>query len=338
MNESTRTWMPWYVQPHANGEILLGDMSAALLAHGNVVGVRGHRMALQLVKHGSIAQHSGQVADGTAANTFPMLLHSNSASGVSILLRRARELSASTTALTLISRDDVRIPNDAGSRAWREILEASQRAGTRSPIWYVQNVAHAERGVRPFPIGVAQPNELAAFLERAGGLEGRVAQRDTLLVCGFMQLGLQSRQRAVSTLKRNGFECESARDADTALAHEVAGGALSGPRLRAWQYYSALTRAKFVLSPEGYGRDCFRTWEALALGAIPVLRVVPNASAIDAAKFAGLPMVWVRRWKEVTRPMLMQRWQSLSANPQRFSVSRAFFPHWLAELLGRGQP
>ena len=338
INESTRVWMPWYVQPHDKGEVLLGDMSAALLSHGNVIGMPGLRTTLQFVRQtGPMVQHARLADRATAINTSmapPMVLHSNSVSGVSLLLRRARELSA-RFALTLISRDDVRIPNDAARRAWREVILASQRAGIRRPTWYVQNVAHAEPGVRPFPIGVAQPNELAAFLERAGGLEARVAQRDTLLACGLMQLDLPSRKRAVATMKRNGFECDNARDADLVLAKRVAGTAtLSPQRLRAWLYYSALTRTKFVLSPEGHGRDCFRTWEALALGAIPVLRVVPNASEMDAAKFAGLPIVWVHRWKEVTRSLLVRRWQELRSDPQKFSASGAFFPHWLAEILG----
>ena len=341
INESTRVWMPWYVQPHHTGEVILGDMSAALLSHGNVIGMPGLRTTLQFVRR-PVVQHAPLADRGAKAVNAPpsmaprMLLHSNSASGVSLLLRRAREHSA-RFALTLISRDDVRIPNDAARRAWREVILASQRAGIRRPTWYVQNVAHEEPGVRPFPIGVAQPNELAAFLERAGGLEARVAQRDTLLACGLMQLDLPSRKRAVATMKRNGFECDNARDADLVLAKRVAGTAtLSPQRRRAWLYYSAMTRAKFVLSPEGHGRDCFRTWEALALGAIPVLRVVPNASEMDAAKFAGLPIVWVHRWKEVTRPLLTRRWQELRSDAQKssYSASRAFFPHWLAELLG----
>ena len=100
-------------------------------------------------------------------------------------------------------------------------------------------------------------------------------------------------------------------------------------------FAALLAEHRAVLSPPDHGYDCFRTWEALALGAIPVLRVVPNASEMDAAKFAGLPIVWVHRWKEVTRPLLTRRWQELRSDAQKssYSASRAFFPHWLAELL-----
>lgn len=317
--------MPWYVQPHAAGEVLLGDMSTALLSHGNVLGVRGGRTALQLVP-------------GVSAEQTPLILHSNSASAVSLLLRRARELSKVGRSLTLVSRDDVKIPNNASRRMWRAIQQASRRAGKRAPIWYVQNVAlPVEPGIRPFPIGVAQANELAAFLERAGGLEARLTQRQTLLACGLMQTKkLPARARAVASMKRNGFECSGAGDADVALARRLGGSSqLSEPRQRSWHFYSTLVRAKFVLSPEGFGRDCFRTWEALALGAIPVLlRITPNTSAADAAKFDGLPIVWVRRWSTVTRPFLERAWVEMRG--REYNAAKAWFPYWLHQLL-RGE-
>ena len=43
------------------------------------------------------------------------------------------------------------------------------------------------------------------------------------------------------------------------------------------QYYETLARYAFVLSPPGNGFDAFRTWEALAVGAVPI---VLNASAL----------------------------------------------------------
>ena len=95
INESTRVWMPWYVQPHHTGEVILGDMSAALLSHGNVIGMPGLRTTLQFVRR-PVVQHARLTDRGAKAVDAPsmaprMLLHSNSASGVSLLLRRARE-------------------------------------------------------------------------------------------------------------------------------------------------------------------------------------------------------------------------------------------------------
>ena len=43
------------------------------------------------------------------------------------------------------------------------------------------------------------------------------------------------------------------------------------------QFLSDLRRSKYVLSPPGVGEDCFRTWESVLLGAVPV---VHNSSGL----------------------------------------------------------
>lgn len=52
----------------------------------------------------------------------------------------------------------------------------------------------------------------------------------------------------------------------------------------------------FVLSPFGNGRDCHRTWEALCLGCIPIVK----RSNIDRI-FENLPVWIVDEWEEVNR-------------------------------------
>jgi hypothetical protein len=51
----------------------------------------------------------------------------------------------------------------------------------------------------------------------------------------------------------------------------------------------------FVLSPHGNGLDCHRTWEALCLGCIPIVKT----SGLDPL-FEGLPVWVVNTWSEVT--------------------------------------
>ena len=51
----------------------------------------------------------------------------------------------------------------------------------------------------------------------------------------------------------------------------------------------------FVLSPHGNGLDCHRTWEALCLGCIPVVKTSPLDPLYD-----GLPVLIVNDWSDVT--------------------------------------
>ena len=64
-------------------------------------------------------------------------------------------------------------------------------------------------------------------------------------------------------------------------------------------YLMALGRHRFVLSPRGNGLDAHRTWEALLVGAIPVVR----SSALDIL-YEGLPVLIVKDWAHVTPDLL----------------------------------
>jgi hypothetical protein len=55
----------------------------------------------------------------------------------------------------------------------------------------------------------------------------------------------------------------------------------------------------FVISPFGNGLDCHRTWEAMILGCIPIIK----SSGMDDL-FIDLPVLIVKNWKEVNEELL----------------------------------
>ena len=70
------------------------------------------------------------------------------------------------------------------------------------------------------------------------------------------------------------------------------------PRNDSWMNQSKYT---FVVSPLGNGLDCHRTWEALALGCIPIVKT----SGIDNL-YDDLPVLIVEDWNDVTEELLMK--------------------------------
>ena len=56
----------------------------------------------------------------------------------------------------------------------------------------------------------------------------------------------------------------------------------------------------FVLSPFGCGYDCHRTWEALVLGCIPIIK----HSGLDKL-FDELPVLLIDKWSDVTEERLI---------------------------------
>lgn len=69
-------------------------------------------------------------------------------------------------------------------------------------------------------------------------------------------------------------------------------------------YAAQVGRSRFVLSPPRWGWDCYRTYEALAMGAIPIVkRRRPATDHLET-----LPVLLVDDWAEVTRARLEHEW------------------------------
>jgi len=67
-------------------------------------------------------------------------------------------------------------------------------------------------------------------------------------------------------------------------------------RLKTWNIQKDYA---FVISPHGGGFDCHRTWEALALGCIPIVKT----SKIDIL-YNELPVLIVNNWSDITQELL----------------------------------
>jgi len=76
-------------------------------------------------------------------------------------------------------------------------------------------------------------------------------------------------------------------------------------RLRQEECWRAHGEFAFELSPHGNGLDCFRTWEALALGCIPIVKTSPLDRLYREHDF---PVVVVDSWADVTETNL-QAWK-----------------------------
>ena len=63
--------------------------------------------------------------------------------------------------------------------------------------------------------------------------------------------------------------------------------------------WTNMTKYAFVLSPRGDGLDCHRTWEALILGCIPIVKSTP----LDEL-YEGLPVLIVNSWTDINEELL----------------------------------
>jgi len=78
----------------------------------------------------------------------------------------------------------------------------------------------------------------------------------------------------------------------------------------------------FVISPHGNGLDCHRTWEALALGCIPIVK----SSGIDGL-FDELPVWIVQSWNEVTAENMKQKVEEFKN--KTFGYEKMTLKYWV---------
>ena len=100
-----------------------------------------------------------------------------------------------------------------------------------------------------------------------------------------------------------------------------------GDKMRVTDYLMALGSHKFVLSPRGNGLDAHRTWEALLVGAIPIVR----ASALNPL-YEGLPVLVVREWSEVTPDLLRGFLHNYTLRRPLYQYERLFADWWIGGM------
>lgn len=86
----------------------------------------------------------------------------------------------------------------------------------------------------------------------------------------------------------------------------------------------------FVVSPFGNGLDCHRTWEALALGCIAIIKTSP----FDVL-FKDLPVWIVEDWSEIN---LMNMINVLTSfHGKTFRMEKLRLDYWMSEIRGKYQ-
>lgn len=91
------------------------------------------------------------------------------------------------------------------------------------------------------------------------------------------------------------------------------------------EYLKDLSQSKFVLSPRGNGLDCHRTWEALLMGAIPIVRT----STLDSL-FSDLPVLIVPNWEIVTESYLNEQYDFIQK--KTCDLSKILIQYWINNI------
>lgn len=97
-------------------------------------------------------------------------------------------------------------------------------------------------------------------------------------------------------------------------------------RMRSWKTQSDYA---FVISPHGNGYDCHRTWEALCLGCIPIVKT----SVLDPL-YEGLPVWIVERWSDVSLDSMVRVIAEFKEKHEsgQFDYTRLTLAYWMKKI------
>jgi hypothetical protein len=89
--------------------------------------------------------------------------------------------------------------------------------------------------------------------------------------------------------------------------------------------YNEWRQYKFILSPQGAGLDCHRTWEALIIGTIPIVK----SSSIDDIYF-DLPLLIVKDWNELSVDYLNLKYQEIKykLDNNKYNLNKLNLKYW----------
>ena len=93
-------------------------------------------------------------------------------------------------------------------------------------------------------------------------------------------------------------------------------------KIKRYDTWTRQVEYAFVISPHGNGYDCHRTWEALCLGCIPIVKT----SCLDSL-FKDLPVLIVNDWSNVTEELL-ENTISLFEN-KKMSMEKLLLKYWI---------
>ena len=96
-------------------------------------------------------------------------------------------------------------------------------------------------------------------------------------------------------------------------------------------YYNEMLQSKFILTPPGLGLDCYRIWEALYLGTIPVIETGNrmNEDGWLSYTLQDLPISFIEDYKDLTPAFLEAEYQRITSNPQQFNFKKLTRQYWI---------
>ncbi|MFW5794576.1 MAG: hypothetical protein ACOCV1_03725 [Bacillota bacterium] len=163
--------------------------------------------------------------------------------------------------------------------------------------WYAQNVIIEKSDLIPLPIGIERPGcgwswDMKLLQTEA---EQPALYENLLYMCHSDSTNPKKRAPLTKNLKDKLWVTRQDK------------------KIEFKNYLKRLHNHKMVLSPQGNGADCLRTWEALYLGVIPVTEDIPLNRYFSKL----LPIIISEDLKNITEEFLWEKYYEIKSNIEK---------------------
>ncbi len=182
-----------------------------------------------------------------------------------------------------------------------------------SQVWSINLTFELTKlGVRPIPVGLEnlhwkRNGELKYFdLPHLSGLHTPASQRTNLILGSFR---IETNQEIREPLREKLIAAKGIWKEPTASPND---------------YFNLVRSSTFVISPPGNGLDCHRTWEAIYLGAIPIVL----GGTLPPELITQLPICEVSSWDDILMNDELEL-RNIASELEKIPTSMAYLPYWL---------
>ena len=175
--------------------------------------------------------------------------------------------------------------------------------------WYSTNISCVHSKVTAIPIGILN---LRANADNSGNLLEVMAAALSKQDRTYLNFHIGGENERPEYRKHRQDVYDRFRDCSWVSVSE---------RVPPKKYLEEIARHRFVISPPGHGPDCYRHWESMYLGSIPVVE-----RSINMDCFADFPMILIDDWSQVTPEFLEHSAKDIEG--RSFDRNRLYFGYW----------
>jgi hypothetical protein len=190
--------------------------------------------------------------------------------------------------------------------------------------WYAQNRDFDHPKLHSLPIGINLHNLWSNPLQWGGGFILPTLQELQIQTIAYCAPPLIKRIPQIFCNWHFSIDRADRRQCYEEIDHSVCH--FQSKPLPVDQTWELQSQYQFVLSPHGAGLDCHRTWEALLLGCIPIVK---EAKLNDL--FSDLPVIVVQDWKQINAEFLSK--VLMQMNRKSFNLEKLTMTYWRQQLL-----